>query len=339
MQIEKDKSLKEFTTFRIGGKAQFFCVVQNEDEVGEAVVFAQEKKLPIFVLGGGSNILISDNGFAGLVVKMEMNGIEFIDDENGNTRVTVKAGEGWDDFVRIAVEKSLYGIENLSLIPGTVGAAPVQNIGAYGCEVKDTIDTVRVFDTKENTFKDFSNFDCQFGYRDSLFKREAGRYIVTVVTFILKKNGKVNIDYKDVREYFAAKDIENPSLAGVRNAVVEIRNNKLPNVKKVGTAGSYFKNPIISSVLSKELKTKYPELPIYPLNDTHVKVSLAWIIDRICGFKGVVKGNVGTYRNQALVIVNNRNATAAEIISFADEIKKIVKEKTGIEIEEEVQMI
>lgn len=332
MQIEKDKNLKEFTTFRIGGPAQFFCSVKNEDDVQEAVVFAQMNKLETFVLGGGSNILISDAGFQGLVIKMEIMGIEFKDE-----RVIVAAGENWDELVGMCVEKGLYGIETLSLIPGTVGAAPVQNIGAYGSEVKDTVESVRVYDTVENVFKDFLNTDCQFEYRNSLFKREAGRYIIVSTTFILKKNGKPNISYKDLREFFKGK--ENPTLLEVRNAVIEIRTRKLPDVKLVGTAGSFFKNPIITHGQANELKKNYPELPVYPVDDTYVKVSLGWILDHVCGYKGKTVGNVGAYKNQALVLVNNGDATAEEVLALAEKMKHDVREKTGIEIEMEVQLI
>ncbi len=350
MKIEKDKSLKEFTTFKIGGNAQFFCAVQNEDELTEAVDFAQTnkagRKVPIFVLGGGSNILISDKGFQGLVIKMEIKGVEFTDQENGDVLVIAKAGEDWDAFVEKTVEKGFYGLENLSLIPGTVGAAPVQNIGAYGSEIKDTVHSVKIFDTAEGVFKNFSKDDCQFEYRDSLFKKKSNqipdfgtRYIVTSVTFKLNKKGKVNIDYKDVREYFAMKNIETPTLAEVRRAVVEIRSNKLPDVRKVGTVGSFFKNPIVTNEQAIELKNKYPDLPIYPIDETYTKISLAWILDKVCGYKGTSKGHVGTYKNQALVLVNNGDATAKEILDFAEEIKKSVKEKSGIDIEEEVQRV
>ncbi len=334
MKIEKNKSLKEFTTFKIGGSAQFFCAVENEEELVEAVAFSKAENLPIFVLGGGSNILISDEGFHGLVIKMEMKGVEY-----EGARVTVQAGEDWDAFVEKTVEQGLYGLENLSLIPGTVGAAPVQNIGAYGSEVKDTIESVRVFDTAENVFKDFLNHHCEFEYRNSLFKREAGRYIIVSTTFVLKKDGKVNIGYKDLRDYFSTKNLSQPTLQEVRNAVVEIRTNKLPDVRKVGTAGSFFKNPIITHGQANELEKRFTGLPIFPVDDAYVKISLAWILDKVCGFKGVSKGNVGTYKNQALVLVNNGNATATEIISFAEEIKKVVRKKTGIEIEEEVQRV
>lgn len=334
MKIEKDKSLKEMTTFKIGGRAQFFCAVQSESDLEEAVKFAKENSLQFFVLGGGSNILISDKGFEGLVIKMEMMGIEF-----AGEKVNVKAGEDWDNFVNETVKRGLYGLENLSLIPGTVGAAPVQNIGAYGSEVKDTIESVRVFDTMKGEFRDFSNSECQFEYRNSIFKRKDNPFIIVSVTFVLKKNGQVNIDYKDLQEYFLLKNNFKPSLTEVREAVISIRTAKLPDVRNVGTAGSFFKNPFLLHAQANELKKKYPELPIYTFNDESVKVSLAWILDKVCGYKGATKGNVGTYKNQALVLVNNGNATAEEIKEFAHEIKRVVKEKTAIDIEEEVQYV
>ncbi|HEY4504036.1 MAG TPA: UDP-N-acetylmuramate dehydrogenase [Candidatus Paceibacterota bacterium] len=357
MEIVENKSLKEFTTFRIGGLARFFCSVKNEKELLEALNFAKEKSVPFFILGGGSNILISDDGFSGLVIKMDIKGIDFTElvnddgeldekkeiNKHVNVRVTAKAGEDWDTLVAITVEKGLHGLENLSFIPGTVGAAPVQNIGAYGSEVKDTIDSVRVFDTEEHRFIDLSNFDCHFQYRNSIFKKSKNRYIITSVVFILKKNGKVNIEYKDIKEYFASKNIKDPSscpsISEVRQAIIDIRRKKLPDIKVVGTAGSFFKNPHITHAKAHELKEKYFEIPIYQVDDKYMKVSLAWIIDHICKYKGVTEGNVGTYKNQALVIVNNGNATSKEIISFADAIKKDVKEKIGVDIEEEVEYV
>lgn len=339
MKVEENKILKELTTFKIGGPARFFCLVKNEEDIIEAVKFTKTHKIPFFILGGGSNILISDLGFNGLVMKMEMNGVEYIEDENGNARVTVKAGENWDAFVEKTVKRGLYGLENLSLIPGTVGAAPIQNIGAYGSEVKDTIQSVRVFDTLEEVFKNFSNHDCQFEYRSSVFKKEPNRYIVVSATFILRKDGQINIEYKDIKDFFSKQNVDSPSLMEVRNAVVAIRTAKLPDVDKVGTAGSFFKNPILSLPRTSELKRKYPSLPIYTVDNKNEKVSLAWILDNVCGYRGLIKGNVGTYKNQALVVVNNGGATSEEVMNFGNEMKKEVKEKTGIDIEMEVQYI
>ncbi len=340
MNIQENISLKELTTFKVGGNARFFCIAKNEKELLEALDFAKKNKMRFFILGGGSNILISDEGFDGIVIKMENKGIDFDYKDNGEVYVNVASGENWDNLVNETVEKELYGLENLSYIPGTVGASPVQNIGAYESEVKDTIYSVRVYDTKSGEFLDLENEKCNFSYRNSLFKKEKNRYIVISVTFRLKRDGEVNISYKDLREYFNLKNDNKPSLVEVRNAVIDIRKNKLPDINMVGTAGSFFKNPIIDREKAEELKDKYSNLPVYETEDKdRVKVSLAWIIDHICEYKNVRKGNVGIYKNQALVIVNEGDATAEEIIDFVNDIKKIVKEKTDIEIEMEVEQI
>ncbi len=351
MKIEENKSLKEFTTFRIGGNARFFSIIYNEKDLLEALEFIKINKLKYFILGGGSNILVSDNGFDGFVIKMEIKGIDFDIKDNSdikdnfnieNKEVYIKAnsGEIWDDFVNECVKKGLYGLENLSGIPGTVGASPVQNIGAYGCEVKDSICEVRVFDVESNSFLIIKNKDCNFSYRDSLFKRSNRRFIIISVTFRLFKNDNINISYKDLKEYFINKKIDKPDLYQVREAIIFIRKNKLPNINLIGTAGSFFKNPIIDLCKANEIKEKYPNLPIYTTDyKDKVKVSLAWIIDHICEYKGIKKGNVGLYKNQALVIINENNAKSKEIIDFANEIKKIVKDRVNIDIDMEVEYI
>lgn len=338
MKIKENLDLKFLTTFRTGGKARFFCPVKNERELIQALNFAEENNLPFFILGGGSNILVSDSGFSGLAIKMENKGVEFEENREGGVIVNAMAGEDWDSLVLKCVEKSLWGIENLSMIPGTVGAAPVQNIGAYGSEIKDVIDSVRTYDLNKKEFIEFNNKECLFEYRSSIFKKEFPRYIIVSVKIKLKIFGKPNLNYKDLKDYFS-KEKEEPSLYSVRKAVIDIRKNKLPDIKEVGTAGSFFKNPIIDISKAKELKDRYKELPIYPEGDNMSKVSLAWIIDNICGYKNIKKGNVGTYKNQALVIVNEGNATSEEIKSFAREIGNKVKEKTGLDIEPEVRYV
>lgn len=338
MKITENQSLKELTTFKIGGPARFFCVVSNEDELIEAIGFSKKHKLPIFILGGGSNILVSDKGFDGLVIKVEIKGIKY--EENGNSvKATVGAGENWDEFVSDAVDRGYGGIENLSLIPGTVGASPVQNIGAYGSEVKDTIESVYILDVKDDEYKTFSNSECDFSYRDSIFKKEKGRYVVLSVNFNLAKDSKLNLTYKDVQEYFSRRQNSNPSLKQVRNAILDIRTNKLPNLQEYGTAGSFFKNVIVSQAKAKEVLAKYPEIIIHSINEKKVKIPLAWILDNICGFRGKRKGNVGVYKNQALVIVNYGNATSEEVTELAQEMVDSVYAKTGIEIFPEVEYV
>jgi len=360
MIIQENIPLASYTTFKIGGNARFFCKVTNEDELIEAVKFAHEKgvadtslsgaPLPILVLGGGSNLLISDDGFPGLVIKNEIRGvttelnIESVTSDSGFKFVSAGSGEVWDDIVAYIVDRGLWGIENLSAIPGTVGATPVQNIGAYGAEVSQAISSVRVLDTKDfdsksPKFVEFSNAECKFGYRDSIFKHEHGRYIISRVTYKLSKKGEVTMNYKDVRDYFNNKRILKPTISEMRKAVVEIRASKLPDWTKWGTAGSFFKNPYISVAKFVELKVKYPTLPGFPELDGRVKVSLGWIFDKVCNARGLVIGNAGTYEKQALVLVAKPGAKAVDVKAVADELISRVKEKTGIVIEPEVEWV
>lgn len=341
MTIQENISLAAYTTFKIGGPARFFCSATTEADIVEAVHFARDKDLPLFILGGGSNLLIGDEGFGGLVIKMELTGIEEKIEEGsvGKRIISAGAGEQWDDFVDYAVERGLYGIENLSAIPGTVGAAPVQNIGAYGAEVGPVVSNVRAFDTKTKQFVDLANADCAFSYRDSVFKKEKGRYIITRVFFALDPHGALNISYKDVADYFTQKNITQPTLKDVREAVISIRWGKLPDWKLWGTAGSFFKNPIISSDDFMRLKNTYPALPGFPEPDGRIKVSLGWILDKVCNVKGLCKGNACVYEKQALVLVTKPGATSEEVVELAHELMRQVKEKTGIVIEGEVEWV
>jgi UDP-N-acetylmuramate dehydrogenase len=316
--IRENIPLRDLTTFRIGGPARFFCEVYTEGDLIEAVSFAQKKCAGrFFVLGGGSNVLVSDAGFGGLVICMKIKGIIFSDENSWKNGITtVGAGEEWDSFVKKTIEDGYGGLENLSLIPGTVGAAPVQNIGAYGTEVAAAIFSVRAYDTETGTWKLFKKDECEFKYRDSFFKKTKNssgqaRYIITEVSFTLSKGAKPNISYKDIHDYFEKKGTTEPSLVQVREAVISIRKVKLPDIAVVGTAGSFFKNPIIKVEDFEALKKRYPDLPGFSekTNPGFIKVPLAWIIDTICGYRGISQGNVGTYKNQALVLVNNGNAT------------------------------
>lgn len=340
MEMLENVSMKDFTTFRTGGLARWFCHVRSVEDLKEAVVFAKEKKLPFFVLGGGSNLLVSDDGFPGVVIKMEIGGVTFEEKENDTVNVTAGAGENWDAFVAGTVSRGLVGLENLSLIPGSVGATPVQNVGAYGREVKDVILEVEAFDTETCEIKKFSPEECQFGYRDSFFKHPEGKKnIITRVTFALQKNAALKTDYKDVQEYFLKHNITTAHVSDVRDAIVAIRTAKLPDIREYGTAGSFFKNPIISRELAEEVHEKYPDIPLYPAGPDTKKISAGWLLDRACGLKGAEEGNVGTYKNQALVIVNHGDATTKEVLEFAESLQGQVKNKTGITLEFEVQMI
>lgn len=340
MTISENITLADKTTFRIGGEARFFCVATSVDDVIEAVEFAREKSLPIFVLGGGSNVLVADEGFPGLVIKIEITGIEE-NDRGEEVELIIGAGVDWDECVAFAVSKKLSGLENLSLIPGTVGAAPVQNIGAYGAEVKDTISWVEAVDSTTGDVETISNDECQFSYRDSMFKTSGKKYIITKVAFRLKKNTALNTEYKDIKNYITQHGIseEQLSIELIRGIVIEIRKNKLPDVSVVGTAGSFFKNPIISKANYSDLLLQYPDMPHYAVDDDRVKIPAGWILDTVCGYKGYRDGEVGVYKNQALVLVNFGNATAQEIKNLSEKMIRDVKEKTKINLETEVQFI
>lgn len=375
MKILERISLAEVTTFRIGGPARFFVTVKNEIELKEALQFSRDKKIPFFILGGGSNILVSDAGFPGLVIKMELSGIEILseDKKSGHILVAAGAGENWDTFVVWTVERGFGGLENLSLIPGTVGATPIQNIGAYGVEVRETIVSVETLEATTGRQKVFSNVECQFGYRDSFFKKPKGKkYVVTRVIFSLTKvsevrgsvaNYSLKTDYNDIQEAIKIRSTnadsnQDLSIKKIRDIVIDIRARKLPDVKKVGTAGSFFKNPIIAREEFERLKKEYPDMPSFPVEvdrSTHttgkenrmesgtgeapVKIPAAWFLDKLCGFKGFREGSVGVYQNQALVLVNFGQATAAQILDLAKQMTDCVREKTGIELEREVELI
>ncbi len=329
--IKPFEPLSFYTSFRIGGPARFLIEVDSVKGIKIAVTFAQDKKLPYFVLGEGSNLLVSDKGFEGVVIKVKIKGIDFPE----SNLLVAGAGEHWDTVVAVAVSKNLSGIENLSYIPGSVGAAPVQNIGAYGSEVKEVIEWVEVFDPARMDVRTLSNADCRFGYRNSVFKSEAGKnLIVTRVAMRLKEHAKPNISYKDLAHYFA--NTKEPTIAEVRNAVIEIRQKKLPDIKKVGTAGSFFKNPVITEEKYKELAGTYVGLPSFPAEQGFKKIPLAWILDKVCGLNGHKEGNVGLYETQPLALVNFGGGTASEIKSLAEKISKQIKEKTEVKIEWEV---
>lgn len=329
---------------KVGGLAEYFAVAKKEADLPVFLNFAKEHELPVVIIGGGSNVLISDAGLKGLVIKNEIGGISY-EEIGDDVLVTAGAGVWWDDLVAETVFKGLWGMENLSSIPGTVGATPIQNVGAYGVEVAELIQSVRVYDSAEDTFKIMTSTDCQFGYRDSVFKTKEGkRFVVVGVTYVLSKTAKPRLEYKDLAERFGSIDISKQSssasiLADIRESVIDIRKKKFPDTTVVGTAGSFFKNPIVSEAEAEALRLAYPELPLYPQSDGRVKVSLGFILDKICGLRGWREGSVGLYENQALVLVNYENASAKNISDFAKEVTEKVFAKTKIVIEPEVNFL
>ncbi len=336
--IRENVPLAPQTTLKVGGAARFFVSVTTVPELVHAISFAKEKSLPIFILGGGSNILVDDGGFSGLVIKIDIRGVSY--EEKGDTVfITVAAGESWDALVADTVSRGLWGIENLSGIPGTVGAAPIQNIGAYGTEIENVIEHVHVFDRSTGEEKHLTREQCSFAYRDSIFKHEEGaRYVVTAVTLRLSRTPTPNISYKDLTEYFK-NTTRVPTLQEIRDAVLSIRAKKFPNLRMVGTAGSFFKNPIISSHAFTQLRTLFPDVPGFPTTDGRIKVPLGWIFDHGFGLRGHREGNVSLFEQQALVLVANEGATAREVSAFAERITATVKEKIKIDIEWEVRTI
>ncbi|MDQ5962912.1 MAG: UDP-N-acetylmuramate dehydrogenase [Patescibacteria group bacterium] len=335
MKVQEHTSLKDHTTFRLGGEARYFIECIDEQEVKEAIMFAKEKDLPLFVLGGGSNTIFTDDGFPGVVLHIAICGVQVIQGIHDEAIVLVQAGEEWDGFIEQAMEEGFYGLENLSLIPGTVGGAPVQNIGAYGVEVSQFIEQVTVFDTKENSKKVFSNADCRFGYRTSVFKEEKERYIILSVMFRLQKVFSPNLSYKDIAKELDGKDVT-PEL--LRETIIAIRTRKLPDWRKLGTAGSFFKNPELTKEEVGVLLAKYPEVPMYPHED-RFKVSAGYLIEHIAHMKGEKRGGVGVYDKHALVLVNYGEGTYDELEVLIKEIWYKVKKETGISLEPEVNIV
>ena len=337
MTPQAQVQLAPYTTFGIGGDTSWFCDCSSESEIESAITFAKEKQLPVFILGGGSNVLVSDAGFDGVTIKNSIVGIEVISETDTDVLIEVGAGEVFDELVAWSVGQGYWGLENLSHIPGSVGATPIQNVGAYGVEIDSVVESVRTFNSSTGVWKTFSKKDCQFGYRDSFFKSPVGReYVVVSVTFRLRKDPTRILSYRDLAERFSDSE---PTQTEIREAVIEIRSAKFPDWHTIGTAGSFFKNPIIPTKHYMSLRERYPELPGFVVSDTETKVPLGWILDKICGVRGRQVGPVGSYQGQALVIINTGGATAAAVSAFAEDIASQVKEKTEIEIEWEVTKV
>ncbi len=334
--IRKNINLSIFNTFKTGGNARFFCEVESEDELIEALKFAKENKLEFFIIGNGSNLLLSDRDFPGIVIKMGIKGKKIESKESDFSIVSAGAGELFDDLIMFASENGLYGIENLWNIPGTVGASAVQNIGAYGVEAKDFIFLVEGIDA--NNFEKFSfkNNECRFGYRESIFKKNKN-LIITKVSFKLNNVFLPNFSYPSLKEYFLDK--ENVGIKEIIEVIGKIRREKLPDWKVLGTAGSFFKNPIITEEEYSKLLEKFPDLPRYDAGKDFVKIPLGFVIDKICLLKGFRVGQVGLFEKQSLVIVNYGGADFSEINNFAKIIEEKVFEKTKLKIEREVENI
>lgn len=338
LKIVPNLNLAPYTTLKIGEAAEFFAIVKNLDDLKEAIAWATENKKPIYILGGGSNVLIAGK-IKGLVLKNEIKGIEIVDKQPDYVLVEAKAGEYWTKFVNFTIEHNLYGLENLYLIYGTVGAAPIQNIGAYGVELKDSFYHLKAIDLKTGHEKIFSLDDCHFGYRDSIFKNKLkGKYFVYSVTLKLKRQAELKLDYGSIREELLKNNITKPSLNDVIRVIMEIRNSKLPNPGILPNAGSYFKNAEISRLKYKNLQKKYPKIPNFPAAKGKVKIPTAWLIEA-AGFKGKKIGPVSMYEKQALILVNHGGAQAKHVLALVKKVKAAVKKKFGLDINEEVNVI
>ena len=330
------QSLKNLNTFGVESTAKEFVSIKNETDLVKLFETNKLKKESILVLGGGSNILFINN-FDGLVLKIAIEGIE-VKEKDEYFLVRVGSGVNWHELVTFCVDHNFAGIENLSLIPGTVGASPVQNIGAYGVELKDIFFECRAFEIATGKFRTFQRDACKFEYRESIFKSELkGRFIITEVTFKLNRPEKLNTSYGAIHTELERKGIENPTIKDISEVVSAIRVSKLPDPSTIGNAGSFFKNPIIEPEQHKLLKIKFPEMVSYEV-DGKYKLAAGWLIEQ-CGWKGKRIGNVGTWKNQALVIVNHGGASGKEIFDFSTAIIKSVNAKFGIHLEREVNII
>ena len=337
-QLGDNVSLAGRNTFRIPARAEILADVKDSDGLAELFDFAMLRNGPVMILGEGSNILFAAD-VPGIVICLTMSEIKIVRDEGDFALVRADAGVNWNDFIGWTLGRGLLGLENMSLIPGTVGACPIQNIGAYGVEVGEFIETVEVFDRQSQRMKRIDRTECEFAYRDSLFKQDLNRYVVCAVEFLLPRTRDLKLDYAGVREELASMGVDTPRAAHVAEAISRIRTRKLPNPAILGNAGSFFKNPIISAALAEQLKSKYETLPSYPGNsDDSRKISAAWLIEQ-AGWKGFREGDAGIAEQHALVLVNYGNATGQQLLALARRVAKSVHEKFGIQIEPEPRII
>lgn len=336
MKLAENFSLKNYNTFRIDAYAKYFGEFFSYVVLSE--ILRENKNVQKMILGGGSNILFTKN-YGGIILKNEIPGIDVIDEDEEFVLIKAGAGVNWHQFVMYCVNNNFGGVENLSLIPGNIGASPMQNIGAYGVEIKDVFHELEALYIEDNVLQIFKNSDCEFGYRDSIFKRKyKGQFVILNVTFRLQKKPVFNISYGAIEEELEKMKIENLSIKAISDAVINIRRSKLPDPELVGNAGSFFKNPGIDGHALQALTRTESNMPYYKINDDRFKIPAGWLIEQ-CGWKGYRKGDAGCYEKQALVLVNYGNAKGNEIYKLSEEIKQSVFEKFDIELEREVNII
>ncbi|WKW47632.1 UDP-N-acetylmuramate dehydrogenase [Myroides sp. JBRI-B21084] len=336
--MQHNQSLKNYNTFGINAQATAFVTITSVNQL-KNVITTNNNKLPLFILSGGSNMLLTKNIDA-LVLHIDTKGVEIINEDDHFVWIEAQAGEVWHEFVLQTIDRNLGGLENLSLIPGKVGSSPIQNIGAYGVEIKDTMHSLTALNLETLETETFLNTNCEFGYRESVFKSKLkDKYIITSVTFKLKKAPhELHTTYGAIQQELDFKGITTPTIKDVSNAVIAIRQSKLPDPKEIGNSGSFFKNPVISIDLYEQLIKKNANIPHYPVNNLQVKVPAGWLIEQ-AGLKGYRKGDAGVHTKQALVLVNYGNATGQELINLAKYVQETVFNKFGIEITPEVNII
>jgi UDP-N-acetylmuramate dehydrogenase len=338
MAILEYVSLQPHNTFGVDACARYFCRLSTKDHLVNIIVEELRYHNKYLIIGGGSNILFCSD-YDGLVIHNEIKGIDVVKEDEEFVWVKALSGTTWHNLVLYCVEKNWGGIENLSLIPGTAGAAPIQNIGAYGAELKDRFESLEAIDMNTGEERIFQNTDCRFGYRQSIFKNELkGKYFIYSITLKLSKHPIINTQYGDIRNILMEKEITNPTIRDVSDAVICIRSSKLPNPAEIGNAGSFFKNPEVTEDRAKSLYTVYPDMPVFAQPNGMVKIPAAWLIEQ-CGWKGKQIGHTGNHARQALVIVNYGNASGVEIWQHAQNVQRSVKEKFGIILEPEVNVV
>lgn len=337
LQLQEAVSLKSFNTFGVDVRARLFAEAGTDSEVREALALAEQRGLPLLPVGGGSNLLLTGDVEA-LVLRMASRGRRIIADADGRVLVEAEAGEPWHPFVLWTLEQGLAGLENLSLIPGTVGAAPMQNIGAYGVEIKDVFAGLTALDRQTGELREFSLEQCAFAYRDSLFKQQAGCWLILRVRFILSRQARLHLDYGPVRQRLQTEGIDTPTPSDVSRAICAIRSEKLPDPAELGNAGSFFKNPLVSVELAERIRGEHTDLVSYPAGEGLTKLAAGWLIER-AGWKGFREGDAGVHQLQALVLVNYGAATGGQLLALALRIQADIAARFGVHLEIEPNVL
>lgn len=337
MKMLENYPLKKLNTFGMDVRARYFTEAESVESLAEIFSGLKKQPQPCMILGGGSNILFTKD-VDGLLVKNNLRGISLLREDNDYYYVKAGAGEVWHQFVLHCIGNNYAGIENLSLIPGSVGAGPMQNIGAYGVELKDVFHELEAFHSGDLSIRTFSHADCRFGYRESVFKRELkNQFVITSVTFRLLKKPKLNTSYGAIEKELETMGISDPGIADISRAVIRIRSSKLPDPAVIGNAGSFFKNPVVSAAEHERLKQAFPQIVSYKNSETDFKLAAGWLIEQ-CGWKGFREGDAGVHKDQALVLVNYGNAKGSEVYALSQRVLDSVKEKFGVELEREVNI-